>query len=177
MNSNLYPQLDNPVWHALNETHAAFSRGNEELKTYTSDVAPFVGFKDQSAFADLDDNYIAGLDSFFIVGAKPQLPGHIWTELELKCLQMLCFKPVATEIKEEIIPLTEQHNQELVDLVNLVQPGLFRTRTRLMGDYFGIFKNTKLVAITGERIKMKGFTEVSAVITHPDYTGRQRGRR
>jgi predicted GNAT family acetyltransferase len=29
-----------------------------------------------------------------------------------------------------------------------------------------------LVAVTGERMKMESYTEVSAVVTHPEYTGR-----
>ena len=41
-----------------------------------------------------------------------------------------------------------------------------------MGDYFGIFKNDTLVAVTGERMKMNGFTEISAVVTHPAFTGK-----
>ncbi|NBA84229.1 GNAT family N-acetyltransferase [Emticicia sp. CRIBPO] len=172
MDIDQYSKLDNPVWYALNETHQAFSRGSGDIRAYVSDVAPFVGFENQNGPADLDDGYIADLDSFFIVGTKPLLPGHIWAELELKCLQMVCLNPVEMEISEEIVPLTERHNQELVDLVNLVQPGLFREKTRLMGQYYGIFKDGKLVSITGERIKMNDFTEVSAVITHPDYVGK-----
>ena len=29
-----------------------------------------------------------------------------------------------------------------------------------------------MVAVAGERMKMNGFTEVSAVVTHPEYTGK-----
>ncbi|WKX75861.1 GNAT family N-acetyltransferase [Zobellia laminariae] len=39
-----------------------------------------------------------------------------------------------------------------------------------MGKYFGIFKNGKLVAITGQRMQTNLFIEVSAVVTHPQYT-------
>ena len=41
-----------------------------------------------------------------------------------------------------------------------------------MGDYFGVIKQGKLAAVTGERMKMYNFTEVSAVVTHPSFTGR-----
>ena len=56
--------------------------------------------------------------------------------------------------------------------MNLVQPGYFKTKTPLLGNYFGIFKDNQLVAITGERMKMNDFTEVSAIVTHPDHTGK-----
>ena len=39
-----------------------------------------------------------------------------------------------------------------------------------MGKYFGIFKNKKLVAITGQRMQTNNFIELSAVVTHPDHT-------
>lgn len=41
-----------------------------------------------------------------------------------------------------------------------------------MGKYFGIFKNGKLVSIAGQRMQTNHFIEVSAVVTHPDYTGK-----
>jgi predicted GNAT family acetyltransferase len=39
-----------------------------------------------------------------------------------------------------------------------------------MGEFFGIFKNNKLVAISGQRMQTNDFIEVSSVVTHPDYT-------
>ncbi|QEC66495.1 GNAT family N-acetyltransferase [Panacibacter ginsenosidivorans] len=36
-----------------------------------------------------------------------------------------------------------------------------------------IYQNGQLVSITGERMRMHGLTEVSAVVTHPEYTGRK----
>lgn len=57
-------------------------------------------------------------------------------------------------------------------LVNLVQPGYFKSKTHLLGDYYGIFKGDALAAVTGERMKMNNFTEVSAVVTHPGHTGK-----
>jgi predicted GNAT family acetyltransferase len=41
-----------------------------------------------------------------------------------------------------------------------------------MGNYYGIFEKGKLAAIAGERLKPDGFTEVSAICTHPDFQGK-----
>jgi len=38
-----------------------------------------------------------------------------------------------------------------------------------MGKYYGIYKDNQLVAVTGERMKMSSYTEVSAVVTHPEH--------
>jgi predicted GNAT family acetyltransferase len=42
-----------------------------------------------------------------------------------------------------------------------------------MGTYFGIYSNKRLVAASGERVEMNSYSEVSAVVTHPNY--RKRG--
>ena len=75
------------------------------------------------------------------------------------------------ETKESITELTFEHEDQLFHLVNLVQPGYFKRKTSLLGTYFGIFKEGQLVAVTGERMKMNDFIEVSAIVTHPDHTG------
>lgn len=41
-----------------------------------------------------------------------------------------------------------------------------------MENYFGIFKDNKLVAVTGESFQTNNFIEISAVITHSNYTGK-----
>ena len=59
------------------------------------------------------------------------------------------------------------------ELVALAQPGPWRPRTIELGDYHGVFDGDRLVAMAGERQKVVGGTEVSAVCTHPD--ARRRG--
>jgi predicted GNAT family acetyltransferase len=51
-------------------------------------------------------------------------------------------------------------------------PGFYRKRGFEMGNYFGIYKDCKLVAITGQRMQTDDFIEISGVVTHPDYTRR-----
>jgi predicted GNAT family acetyltransferase len=51
-------------------------------------------------------------------------------------------------------------------------PGFYRKRGFEMGKYFGIFKDAKLVSITGQRMQSNDFIEVSGVVTHPNYTKR-----
>jgi predicted GNAT family acetyltransferase len=85
---------------------------------------------------------------------------------------MVLEKKTEAGIEEDLIKLDNAFSGALSSLVNEVQPGYFKEKTNLMGDYFGIVKDGKLVAVTGERMKMKNFTEVSAVVTHPFYTGK-----
>ena len=87
------------------------------------------------------------------------------------CLQMIINNKISTEINQKITALSYEHTDALFELVTLVQPGYFKKKTILLGNYFGIFKNGQLIPAAGERMKMNGFTEVSAIVTHPDYTG------
>jgi predicted GNAT family acetyltransferase len=85
---------------------------------------------------------------------------------------MVCGAHIDIPITETITLLDEANADEMYALINLVQPGYYKRDTRLMGDYFGIRIEGRLVAITGERMRMDGFTEISAVVTHPDFSGR-----
>ena len=165
-------KLDNPAWHSLNETHRSFAIGNDAMKFYQPQVCPFGGINskhpDLTSFLKTHPQ----LNSFFIIGDKPIMPPDLIIENELICLQMVCSSPVKMQFTEDITSLKEPHKKELLDLVNLVQPGYFKEGTFLMGDYYGIYKNKQLVAVAGERMKMDGLTEISAVVTHRGFTGK-----
>ena len=57
-------------------------------------------------------------------------------------------------------------------MTSLTHPGPFFARTIEMGHYAGIFEDNRLVAMAGERLRLPGYTEISAVCTHPDFQGR-----
>jgi predicted GNAT family acetyltransferase len=59
----------------------------------------------------------------------------------------------------------------MIELTALTKPGPFSKRTHELGTYLGIRRDGKLVAMAGERLKVPGYTEVSAVCTHPEHTG------
>ena len=59
----------------------------------------------------------------------------------------------------------------MLELAHLTKPGPFSPRTHELGDYFGIRRNGTLAAMAGERLRFPGYTEISAVCTHPDHLG------
>src|SRR5690606_33309480 len=91
---------------------------------------------------------------------------------ELICNQMILSNPINIPITEEITELQGDQNKDLFNLVNLVQPGYFKRQTPQLGNYYGIYKDGQLIAASGERMKMNAYTEISAVVTHPDHTGK-----
>ncbi len=118
------------------------------------------------------DEYSALVDNFFIVGNRPELSNGLEIKKELICLQMVINDKIDAEIKDEIIPLSSEHTDALFQLVTLVQPGYFKKKTALLGNYFGIFKNGQLISVAGERMRMNDFVEVSAIVTHPEHAGK-----
>ena len=171
--SKEYFKLDNPAWYSLKETHQSLSISSDEIKFYLPEICPFGGMTSPEANLSLFiHNHIPLSNSFFVIGNKPQKTSGLSFEKELVCLQMVCSETIKMETTEDILELNEKHKGQLVQLVNMVQPGYFKEGTVKMGDYFGIFKNDTLVAVTGERMKMNGFTEISAVVTHPAFTGK-----
>jgi predicted GNAT family acetyltransferase len=165
-------KLDNPVWFSLSETHQSFALDYGSVKFYHPDYCPFGGFEKGNAIAKSIDEYSEMVDSFFIVGEKPELSNLLKLNKELVCLQMIVCYPIDIAINDPIVKLTDEHIDALYELVNLVQPGYFKKKTSLLGNYYGIFKNGELVAVTGERMQMNDFIEVSAVVTHPNHTGK-----
>src|SRR6185312_5821777 len=72
----------------------------------------------------------------------------------------------------EVVSLSEADAPEMRALAELTQPGPFHARTHQLGGFVGVRNNGRLIAMAGERLRVPGFTEISAVCTHPDARGR-----
>ncbi|WP_412984887.1 GNAT family N-acetyltransferase [Pontimicrobium sp. IMCC45349] len=168
-------KLDNPVWNSLNEVHKKLSVEYEGIKFYNPDYCPFGGFIESKKAADGITKYAGLIDDFYVVGKRPMFSIEIGVNKNLVCNQMLLEKAIdiPTDEQIQIVELKSGYQKrDLYNLVNLVQPGYFKSKTSDLGKYFGIYSDTKLIAVTGERMKMNGFTEISAVVTHPQHTGK-----
>lgn len=170
---SLEEQLKNPVWYSLNETHKKFGVEYDGVRFYNQEVCTFGSFFDESKTKKASDKYIKTTDSFFFV-SESQTPiiddTKIILEKKIDGCQMVLNQLSEVLITEDIVLLTDEYIDEVYDLIWLVMPGYYRRRTFEMGNYYGIFKDGKLVSITGQRMQTNLFIEVSAVVTHPDYT-------
>ncbi|MEO5683637.1 MAG: GNAT family N-acetyltransferase [Chitinophagaceae bacterium] len=165
-------RLDNPVWHSLSEAHQRFALDCGIIKFYQPDYCPFGGFVQAEGIADGLNKYATMIKSFYTIGAQPPVSNGLKITGEVACLQMVLDKRMAVDITEDIVALREDQSGLLFELVDQVQPGYIRKKTAMLGSYFGIFKNGELVAVTGERMKMFAYTELSAVCTLPGHTGK-----
>lgn len=165
-------KLDNPVWYSISETHKNFGIDYGSIKFYHPDFCPFGGFIALDNIEHYISEYAKLTDNFFIIGPKPNVPDTLKLKNELVCLQMIIRAKIEATIEDQIVKLEEEQLSDLLGLVKIVYPDYFKKKTSSLGNYYGIYKNKQLVAVTGERMQMDEYTEVSAVITHPEHTGK-----
>lgn len=166
-------KLKNPVWHSLNETHHKYIITYDGVHFYHPDVCTFGAFTDVSKTAAALNAYSKLSKNFFLV-SENQVPlidsNNVVLEKKIDGCQLVLDVFVDVKITEEIFPLTQKHMDEIYKLIWLVMPGYYQKKSFDMGRFFGIFKDQKLVSISGQRLQTDDFVEVSAVVTHPDYT-------
>lgn len=164
--------LKNPVWYALGEAHENFTLTYNGVRFYDPEICPFGAFTDSANTAEALTSYAEICESFFLV-TEDKTPtfdtNYVVLDHKIEGCQMVLNNLVEVEIKETIVPLTENYIDEIYNLIWLVMPGYYRKKTFNMGNYYGIFKDEKLVSIAGQRLQSNNFIEVSAVVTHPDY--------
>jgi len=165
--------LDNPIWHALTTQHAAFAEGNLLAKRYQSSFSPLAGLRHpklaacRSLATLLKPNDGAGL---FLEQRADSFAG-LQVLYELDISQMVC-EQLLPAPEHESVTLDETTVPEMMGLVELTNPGPFRERTRELGEYLGIRDGRTLAAMAGERLRLPGYTEISAVCTRAVYRGR-----
>ena len=167
--------LHNPVYHALLSGDRHLSFGNEHVKFFDEQVSPFAGFEEgyDKGFSNLYDLLPSGRKILYAIPSSITQPAGWQIQHELKGLQFIyeAGMPGKTEFPG-IVPLSEIHIEQMVQLARLTKPGPFGSKTIDFGYYFGIFDNEKLIAMTGQRLHVENCTEISAVCTHPDHSGK-----
>jgi predicted GNAT family acetyltransferase len=166
--------LDNPVWNALSTTHSSFAEGDARAKRYPVDVAPFGATLDQSAESYHSLAKLLGPEGTVAIplAIMPVLPPG-WKALRnIDSAQMVWSAQKAPPVEHSFEELNISQVDEMLTLVELTKPGPFSKRTPELGLYLGIREAGQFVAMAGERLKPHGYTEISAVCTHPDHRGR-----
>ncbi len=166
-------KLDTPIKYASLEVHKAFCQTDERGVFYKPQYCGFGSIQEGFDGTEAIEKYTLLTSSFYILGPKPICSNTIKIKKAHVCNQMWLLTPMEFFIEEPIIPLvTEAQIKDLHELVTLVMPGFIKSKTTDLGRYYGIYKDHLLIAVCGERIKMDGYTEISSVVTHPNYTRR-----
>ncbi len=172
---NVNDLLQNPVFNALLTGDKQLSHGTERVKYFDAEVSPYAGFAEEyeHGFEELYELLPAGRRILYAKQTVIQPPQGWQLQHEIEGLQFVYAGSKTTEADfSNIVPLTTAHVDAMMELVKLTKPGPFNQRTIEFGSYFGIFENQQLVAVTGQRLHVENYTEISAVCTHPQHTGK-----
>lgn len=166
--------LDNPIWNALNSGHAALAQGNHLARRYPYEIGPLSGLAEPTDAAyDALRPLAREHEKLVLFLEDPARPPAGWqVDFEGPLTQMVGPAELPEPEDFGIEPLGEADIPEMVALAKLTQPGPFRTRTWDLGGYVGIRRDGRLAAMAGERLHLDGYTEISAVCTHPEYQNR-----
>jgi predicted GNAT family acetyltransferase len=170
--------LDNVIWQALTTRQTMFAESCGQARRFMPEVTALGGFCEPTpegydALAELLGD--RGTVAVFL--DEPYQPRTGWEfVVGAPLLQMVCENGSAPptsrhEADPGLVELGDADSAEMIELTALTKPGPFGKRTHELGTYLGIRRAGKLVAMTGERMKVPGWTEVSAVCTHPEHTG------
>lgn len=165
--------LDNPIWHALAGPQSGFAEVAGSARRFPLTITSLGGLPEPNseAFADL-----ASLQADHEATALflPEMihPPKEWRILAREMLPQLVFAGSALQpASVESSALGSDDSAAMQALTRLTKPGPFGPRTHELGGYCGIWRDGRLAAMAGERLRPPGFAEISAVCTHPDFTG------
>jgi ribosomal protein S18 acetylase RimI-like enzyme len=173
----LHPQdaphpLDNPAYAALTGPHAHLAERRGRVLRYQVDVSPWLALPADPGPDDWAD--VAALAgpgaSVHIPGIPVTVPADWEVTRQLSGVQYVD-DGLDAAFDDEARPLTAADVPQMLDLVARTEPGPFLPRSILLGDYLGVWRDGRLVAMAGERLHPPGWTEISAVCTDPEYRG------
>jgi predicted GNAT family acetyltransferase len=170
--------LDNPIWKALTTSQAHLAQAIGEARMFPPEITPLAGFPEPTpeAYESLSELLSQQRAAGLFFDAPPVLPRG-WTILQGGPLLQMIHENgsrVTTPAPPMagLVELNAADVPDMVALAELTRPGPFATRTYELGNYLGIRRDGRLAAMAGERLRVLGLTEISAVCTHPDFLGR-----
>ncbi|MEU9135075.1 GNAT family N-acetyltransferase [Streptomyces sp. NPDC048404] len=164
--------LDNAAWAALTGPHAHLAERVGRAVRYPTDVSPFAALADPADPRAWDDlAALVGPGAVTPVTAVQTVPDG-WTIEHSGDGVQLTATALHSEPAPEAVRLGPADVPEILDLIALTRPGPFLPRTVELGTYLGIREGGRLIALAGERLRPPGWTEISAVCTHPGHRGR-----
>ena len=173
--------LDNPLWHALSGPQRPFAEGTDGVALrYQPAVSIFSAVPDHpsaEAWTALADLVGPGGVANIARVAPIDLPGNwekTWTGIGLQMVAEdgRAGDGAAGDASDEVVVLGAEDVPAMLDLVAQAQPGPFLERTIELGTYLGIRNEGTLVAMAGQRMRLDGYVEISAVCTDAAHRGR-----
>jgi ribosomal protein S18 acetylase RimI-like enzyme len=169
--------LDQAIWMALTTSQRDLAMGAGAARAFQPSYAPFcaVAAPTEESFHELAGLIDTPLPiALATLQALPALPWFDVVATETLDQMLAGRTAVAAASSELVVPLGEADVERIRALAALAKPGPFREDTHRLGPFVGIFdeRREQLLAMAGERMRLSGFAEVSAVCVHPEARGR-----
>ncbi|ODU01256.1 MAG: GNAT family N-acetyltransferase [Pseudonocardia sp. SCN 72-86] len=165
--------LDNAPYASLSGPHRRFAEAHGTALRYQPGVSVFAALPSgagPSEWADMAALVGPGA-TIAVSGQDLASVPDTWQVVESGEGVQLVDDGLVTAPDDEAVVLGAADVPEMLALVASTKPGPFADRTVELGTYLGIRRGGELVAMAGERLHPPGWTEISAVCTHPDHRG------
>lgn len=162
-----------PIGLSLAHGHSALALRRGAATAYPADISPlaaFAGGEDAwDAWDDLGALRRPGEEALVLSPDERRPPGHLEVVTEGRLLAMagpFAPPPLPPE-PGGVVRLGLADSPEMVELAAATRPGPMLRRTVLMGDFWGVRRGGRLIAMCGTRMRPPGMIEVSGVAADP----------
>jgi len=166
--------LDNPAWSALTGQQTHLRQGAAHVLRYHPDIGPFVAWASATPQAVDELGLLIAPNEYVLMQSLTPLPRMEGIQAEQlgSIRQMVAAGEPDDASEDEVIRLSTADAREMFELVQKTKPGPFGTRTHETGNYIGLRDNGRLIAMAGERMRLDGYVEISAVCVDDAYRGK-----
>ncbi|MFB9124769.1 GNAT family N-acetyltransferase [Paraburkholderia dipogonis] len=176
MSSSIEAELDRPIWAALTTKQAHLGYGDALARRYHPDVAPFaaLALETPAAYQALLQLLLPREQAAVLRSDGPvdAIDGLQITHAGVIHQMIARHGKAESAAGHDVIRLGDADAKDMLDLAQKTKPGPFGKRTGEMGNYIGIRDQGRLIAMAGERMRVDGYVEISAVCVDEDYRGR-----
>jgi ribosomal protein S18 acetylase RimI-like enzyme len=167
--------LDAVIWRALTSVQKGLAEGDALARRYPAAIAPFAATIDREPASFRSLLALVGADDRIALFTTEEVePPSTFSVMRRDSVDQMILADAGACVAQPgapIVTLGVADVPEMLALASVTQPGPFGPRTVELGDYIGIRRQGVLVAMAGERMRLDGFTEISAVCVEPAYRG------
>lgn len=168
--------LDNPIWNALTTMQGGFGERAGDAARFLPQVtalAGTAGAPTAESFSSLASLVHPGERAGLFLDQPMEIPDPLVRVDGAPLAQMIHEGPFPAPATDgDIGELGVADRPEMLALAEATRPGPFGTRTAELGTFLGIRDAGRLIAMAGQRMRVPGRAEISAVCTDPGYLGR-----
>ena len=163
--------LDDPIGASLTGFHAGIAQVRGRVRRFEPAVSKFMSIPADPTSDDWASAAALAVSSGAILfSAQPYEVPEYWPTVTLDLVQMVAEK-VGGAIDPDVVVLGAADVPQMLELTSTTKPGPFAARTVELGTYVGIRDHGQLVAMAGERMRVPGWTEISAICTARSHRG------